>query len=176
MHDIHSKRAAGLAMAALLAGCGGGGGSSRCDSITGGGATVTASGPIDNRAAAADGNLGSHASLRLRSTAQTGSVRATAQSGIVYPAGSVAGAFVSFLNQGSNITGIRTYLNGMMVESATPGANFIFEPASGGTGAELFVGFTTRAQFNAVEFVETDNGSSGNAEYRVYELCSDGRP
>lgn len=157
----------------IVTACGGGGGGSSdsalCDSITGGGATVTSSGPVSNSNAAADGDLGTYAALNLSVTSQTASVRATAQDGIVYPAGSKAGAFVLYANQGSaNVTTIRTYLNGAPVEASTPGTS-IFEPA----GPGFYSGFTATAPFNAVEFNETDNGTSGSPDYRVYEICSD---
>jgi hypothetical protein len=171
---------AALLTAALLSGCGaggsggGGGGSVACDSITGGDAAVTSTGPATNPDDAADGSLYSYGVLQLTSTAQTGSIRATAQSGVVFPAGSRAGVFTSYLNQGtSNATSLRTYLNGVPAETASPLA-MSMEPAYGGTGAEFYLSFETAQPFNAVEFSETDNGANGTAHYRIYEFCSDG--
>jgi hypothetical protein len=162
------------ALSACGSGGGEGGGSAVCDSITGGGSTVTSTGPAFSVADAADGSLYSHGELRLTTASQSGSIRATAQDGVVFPAGSVAGVFSTYMNQGtSNATLIRTYLEGVQVETASPLA-VIFEPTEGGTGAEFFVGFETSQPFDAVEFSETDNGANGTAEYRVYEICSDG--
>lgn len=161
------------AFALLLAGCGGGGGggSASCASITGGGSTTRSSGPVENPAAAADGSLSSYANFRPTPTAQSGSVRAIAQDGIVYPAGSQAGAFAAFLNQGSsNSTSLRTYLDGRLVETSSP-ANLSVDFSEDG---HFYISFRTSVPFDAVEFAETDSGSSARAEYRVYELCSDG--
>lgn len=153
-------------------GSGGGSGSVRCDSITGGGAEVSTTGPVSNANAAADGDLYSAARLNINASSQSATVRATAQTGIVFPAGSFASVFVTFNNQGGNVTLLRTYLEGALVETANPVA-VTFEPANGGTGAELFLGFRTNAPFDALEFFESDDGSSGAPDYRVYEICSD---
>jgi hypothetical protein len=162
-----------------LSGCGGdgggAGGSAACDSITGGTSSVTSTGPASNPAAAADGDLYSYGTLLLTATSQSGTIRATAQDGVVFPAGSRAGAFVTYLNQGSsNATLFRTYLDGVLVETESPGSG-IFDPTDSGTGATFYSGFVTSAPFDAVEFSEIDNGANGTAEYRVYEICSDGR-
>ena len=150
----------------------GGGGQVACNSITGGGSRVTSSGPVSNPGAAADGDLNSYATLNINTASQTASIRATAQSGIIFPSGSRAGAFVTFGNQqGSNATVVRTYLRGVMQETSTP-ANAIFDFAGSGTDANLYTGFTTSRQFDAVEFSETDNSAA--PVYRVYEICSDG--
>jgi hypothetical protein len=155
-------------------GSGGGGGNVACDSITGGDSMVTSTGPAANVGDAADGNLYSYGALQLTTAEQSGSIRATAQDGVVFPAGSRAGVFTSYLNQGtSNATTLRTYLNGVPVETASPLA-WSFEPAYGGTGAEFYLSFETTQPFNAVEFAETDNGANGTAQYRIYEICSDG--
>ena len=169
-----------LSCGLLLASCGGGaggglgGGGVSCDSITGGAATVTSTGPAVDAGDAADGNLYSYGALELTTLEQSGSIRATAQDGVVFPAGSRAGVFTSYLNQGtSNATTLRTYLNGVPVETASPLA-VSFEPAYGSTGAEFYLSFETSQPFNGVEFAETDNGANGTAEYRIYEICSDG--
>lgn len=166
-----------FALALLLAACGsggGGGGNVACDSITGGGSTVTSTGPAVNAAKAADGDLGSYGALHLTATSQSGTIRATAQDGVVFPAGSRVGAFVSFLNQGnSNATTIRTYLDGVLIENGDPGSGF-FDFTGGGTPADFYTGFVASAPFDAVEFSEIDTGGNGTAEYRVYEICSDG--
>jgi hypothetical protein len=163
-----------VGLAATLCGCpGDGDGSARCDSITGGGSAVSSTGPASDAAAAADGSLNSYGALMLTAASQSGTLRATAQDGVVFPAGSRAGVFASYLNQGSNATLIRTYLDGVLVETSVPGST-IFEPTEGGTPAHVYSGLVTSAPFDAVEFAETDNGSNGTAEYRVYEICSDG--
>lgn len=169
----------GLAfLAGMLAGCGGpggggGGGGVACDSITGGASTVSSTGPATNPGKAADGDLYSYGAL-VFTPSGSGTIRATAQDGVVFPAGSRVGAFVSFVNQsGSNATTVSTYLDGVPVESKNPG-NGIFEPAFGGTGADLYTGFVASAPFDAVEFSEVTSGGTQTSEYRVYEICSDG--
>lgn len=175
------KRTSFVAVTMLTVGCGGGGSGgsggavAACASISGGTSSVTSTGPASNTSAAVDGDLFSHATLALTSSSQSGSIRATAQSGVVFPAGSRAGVFASLLNQGTaNVTMIRTYLNGALVESRSP-ANAIFEQPNGDTGAGLYIGLVTTAPFDAVEFAETDNGANGTTDYRVYEICSDGK-
>lgn len=177
-----TRRITIVLLATALAGCGGGGAgggggavtSAACDSITGGGSTVSSTGPATDAADAADGSQYTYGILELTSTSQTGTLRATAQDGVVFPAGSRAGAFAEYLNQGSsNVTSIRTYLDGVLVESSSP-ATSIFDPTDGGIPAAVYTGFVTSAPFDAVEFSEVDNGANGTAEYRVYEICSDG--
>jgi hypothetical protein len=168
-----------LLLAGALGACGGGGGgaggggSVACDSITGGGSTVSSTGPAVNPDKAADGDLHSYGAL-VFSPSGTGTIRATAQDGIVFPAGSRVGAFVTYLNQsGSNATTLRTYLDGILVESENPGSGF-FDPTYGDTPAGFYTGFVTSAPFDAVEFSEVTSGGTQTSEYRVYEICSDG--
>jgi hypothetical protein len=166
---------AALLLAAALSGCGGGGGggSVACDTITGGASSVSSTGPASNPGRAADGDLGSYGAL-VFSPSGSGTIRATAQDGVVFPAGSRVGAFVSFLSQsGSNATSMRTYLDGILIETGDPATGF-FDPTYGDTAAGFYVGFEASAPFDAVEFAEVTSGGTQTSEYRVYEICSDG--
>jgi hypothetical protein len=166
----------------VLAGCDNDTDSAECDSIRGGDSQVSTTGPVTDAQAAVDGNLNSFAPMNLGQTvdeqpaADAASIRATAQEGIVYPAGSRAGVFVTMNNPGpSDIALVRTYLDDQLVETASPG-NTISEPAQRGTDAQRYFGLTTSAPFDAVEFSASTTPEEGAAppDYRVYEICSDG--
>jgi hypothetical protein len=160
---------AGAFAATLLAACGGSSGpqgaSGACASITGGLATVEATGDVTRPAAAADGDFASHASASFTPLSQFASITATAQPGVVYPAGSVAGAFIHQLNQGTaSSTTITTLLDGQPVDSSSPASN-----AHDGD----FSGVVASAPFDAVRVSFTDTGEGAGADYRVFEICSD---
>ena len=148
--------------------------STRCDSISGGNSSVSTEGPVSNAGAAVDNDLESFASLNLSTASRTASIRATAQEGVAYPAGARAGAFVTMRNQGSsNATTVRLFMEGTLVEQSNI-TNSINDPTAEGTAAERYVGLTSSVTFDAVELVQTDNGSSVTPTYQVHEICSDG--
>jgi len=183
----------------------------RCDSISGGKAKVTSVREagclrcaVKKPYAAADDQAKSFASLEVFSSSllQGISIRATAQRGIVYPAGGRAGVFFSRPDNdpngdnidsgGSYSLGIGTYLGGKLQESAgllntnevlsearTGGYNF----PGGSTLANEYVYIQTTKPYDAVELYVTDtqvrvggDGQTevGSAPYKVYEICSDG--
>ena len=173
---------------ALVAGCGGGGGSNSantvsgsCTSISGGASTLTADCTgctVQDRRFAADGSLSSFAQAVSAAGSATANVtiRATAQSGVVFPAGSAPGVF--FTPQRAPCTNcavtVTTYLSGAPQESR-PGSN---NSSLSGDGASVYVGFTATLPFDALEVTETGPVTPmGGAEiFRVYELCSDSSP
>lgn len=164
-----------------LSACGGGGSDdgATCNSINGPGAQVTSSClgcTISNPDNAADGDLDSAASAAAIAPASNVSVtiRATAQNGVVYPAGSIAGVFYTphgNVCDNCAIT-INTYMNGVLQDTRS-GTN---NSSGHGSKAAYFTGMETLLPFNAVEIV--DSGAAGslesNALLDVYEICSDG--
>jgi hypothetical protein len=195
------KYAGGLALATacLVCGCGGGesgdssgtqggdggssGGNAACASITGGDSRVnfnvdtgcTQCGVTDSQAAA-DGDLNTAATLKVQNAApaQGVSIRATAQSGVVFAAGQMAGAYVAVpagTAQTYTVT-IRTLLGGTVQESDSSDNN------GGGCGMcgghpSRFDGFRTTMQFDAVEVFISDSQAGGTPDFKVYEICSD---
>ena len=174
------------AVLAMVAGCGGSGGSggsssgAYCDSIRGGGAQFMASCTgctLSSQNAAVDGNLDSAA----EAVATTGGVnplatlRATAQPGIVYPAGSRGGVFFTAYSNVCDTCSItiNTYLGGVLQETQS-GAN-----NSGGPGSGAFYSAVNSLRpFDAVEIVASGvvapppTGSGRVVD--VFEICSDG--
>ena len=170
-------------LATMFAGCGGGGSESGayCSSINGGRAELAASCAgctIDRQTAAVDGNLDSAAAA----VATTGganpaaTLRATAQPGIVYPAGSNAGVFFtpySNVCDTCSVT-ISTYLDGVLQESRSGVSN----STGSGSKAAVYSAVNALRPFNAVEIVASGlvapppTGSGRLVD--VYEICSDG--
>ena len=168
-----------------------------CNSITGGGAKVTSkidSGCVDctieTAEAAADGKADSFASLTLFSL-QGASLRATAQPGIVFPAGGRAGVFYSLPNNnpdGDNIDSggtwsfaVHTYLGGKLQESDGGLANS--QDTADGSHASRYSFVETTKPYDAVEVYFSDaqlrvsgqgQPTVGSAAHKVYEICSDG--
>lgn len=168
--------------AMALSACGGSGDGPRgfCQSITGGGAQLTNSClgcTISNAADAADGSLGSSAVAvtAAGATTATATIRATAQNGIVYPAGSTAGVFYTpGRDEGCNNCGITvsTYMNGARQESQSGTNNSNVD----GAPSAFFTGINTTLPFNAVEIVDTGavSPTGGSLHLQVYEICSAG--
>lgn len=172
-----------------------------CDSIVGG-STVTATltegclnCDIADAAKVADDVARSFASFTINDAPQTqgGSVRVTAQSGVVFPAGREAGAYITIPEQpdgaevqllSSNAIAIKTYLGGALQEetSALAEPRLKLQAVSGDPELpESYVSFTTSKIFDAVELFisnsQTAIGTGGISQtpaYKVYELCSDG--
>lgn len=162
------KLVAGSFAAMGIVACNGGGGPAArtgCQSITGGLSTVTSTGSVANTGAAADGNAASYASATFSPASQSASVTATAQDGVVYPAGSRAGAFVTQLNQGTaSTTTVTTLLDGRPVDSSSPASN---------ASEDDFSGLIATGPFDAVRVSFTDTGDAVGSDYRVFEICSD---
>ena len=176
-------RSAVLVVALVLAGCGSssspGDRAPSCDTITGGSSQFTsscASGcTIANPQAAADGNLDTSADITpvAGATSDSATFRATAQSGIVYPAGSKPGVMLTQPPFDSTANDVVTYLNGAMQERMSGNSTAAIQP--GGGGANAYFTFTSTKQFNAVEFTTTNSWGSGKSPvYRVFEICSNG--
>ena len=127
-----------------------------------------------NGGLAVDGARASYASLRLGDGATD--LRATAPSGVVFPAGNFAGALMLIPQSYAPQTQwtVTTYLNGLPQESRTP-ANASGDDPANPTGTDDFYGFTSSMPFDAVEF-HLSGGSPGIntstvPEIRVYEFC-----
>lgn len=160
-----------------------------CSPVGGGNATAQTScvtcptNAISNKLYAIDTNLDSFAGISLfqpgSSSNQQGdiSLRATAQSGVVFPAGSRAGLIFG-LPTGQNVrysATVLTYLNGTQQESRQ-----VVVGNTGATHGEIqYFGFDstvpTTLQFNAVEITITETlPNLERHDYRAFEFCSDG--
>ncbi len=161
-----------------------------CDSISGGGAKVSSSvdsGCIDcsvtNADAAADGDLSTFASVDIGVEVPTQgvSIRATAQSGMVFPAGNNATVAFTANLSGTNLaildtgTELRTYLGGVLQESANNLQEYDCKTCGPGSKPYSAVSFQTTKQFDAVEiFMDPGTNSSGltGPNFQVFEICS----
>jgi hypothetical protein len=181
-------------MALLLTACGGGDGGSPSDPGAPGACTffepysTTAgypdSGCTDCSVAdvqrAIDADLGSAATvtagyhpatgcnlLGCQTPAQGIEVRATAPSGVAYPPGNLAGAWVHFPANGSWTAQIATYLNGQLQDGGHTG------PGVSTMGDDqTFLGIQTGKPFDAVAIYLTHDADEGTM-MDVKELCSD---
>jgi len=161
-----------------------------CDSISGGSATLSSSidpgcvvCSISNLPAAADGDLSTPASVSvgIEVPTQGASIRATAQSGMVFPAGNNATVAVTENLSGANLAildsgvELRTYLGGVLQESANDLQEFDCASCGPGSTAYSAVSFQTTKPFDAVEiFMDPGINSSGltGPNYQVFEICS----
>ena len=174
-----------LACGVFLAGCSGGDGAgdglaaqvkSCVGSLSGGGTSVTESFSCTacsnrNRDLSIDGRGDTFAGFSL--VGGTYTIRATAQSGVLYPAGSFAGALMRIpqsYSPGSNWT-IRTYKGGVMQETRSTG-NAAGDDPSNPSGTDSLYGLATTMDFDSVEISLTGGSSSTNGEIRLYEFCS----
>ena len=176
--------ACALATASLVS-CGGGGGGNddfggiNCAGLTG--ATVsqsiqcnagTCSGNYQD--AAIDGDLGTYAVLDVGPNA-AGSVhlRATAQDGVTYPAGTPAAVVYGIARTGGSSLNtaetISTYLDGVLQQtgSANTGFGSTNEGVEGGRRA-----IGTTMPFDAIEMTYTQTGGAADVEVQVYEFCT----
>lgn len=160
--------------------------------ITGGGTSVSSA--VDSNCTscsasdaplAIDGDISTFATLQMNlaliaSGESAVTLRATAQSGVVYAAGNTAGAQVTFPTGVLSDAGvvIRTYLGGVMQEHDGPSLS---TPGFRATGETYFYGLTASTSFDAVEISVVAKGSSdiggvapaaGTALVRVLEFCS----
>jgi hypothetical protein len=161
---------------------GGGTGFSQCESITGGNSRVTtsvASGcfgcSVSEPELAADGDLFSAATVDVPNSfaGQGVSVRATAQPGIIFPAGQQAGVYFvgptssGFSSPDLAVT-ISTYLGGELQE--TPTSYELHGPDETG-GDYSLKSFATSKAFDAVE-VMISNTQAATGPFSIYEICS----
>jgi hypothetical protein len=185
-----------IALASTLVSCLGGGGdglpplTASCESISGGGSTVTKQTDptclfcgVENEAQAADGSLDTFATADAPNAAsgQGVSITATIQEGVVFPQGNRAGVFYkpprnSGFNESHLAISLVTYLDGEVVEQP-PAASDLYEvlgPDATATAQSLsYKGFVTSAPFDAIRVTVSDTqGATGPFEIR--ELCSNG--
>lgn len=130
---------------------------------------------ISNPASAADNDLATGATLSVNAVAPgTGAaIRVTAQAGMTYPSGGMAGAYVSVpagTGQSYTVT-VRTLLAGAVQESNSSDNSGGGSGVSGGHGS-AFDGLATTKAFDAIEVFINNNQASGTPAFNVYELCS----
>jgi len=180
-------KAVTASVALALCSCGGGSSSEStanavCQGFGGGASStvssVSAGSTIANAPAAFDRDLDTFATLTTTGTGN-GTLRGTAQSGVVGAAGSVAGAAVSTPANGTYTITIATYLNDVLQESRLVDT----ETYSGGSATSQncadvclnrtdglsYYGLTTSQAFDAIEAVVDVNGATSPLEIR--ELC-----
>ena len=171
-----TARAVAPLSALLLAACGGGGGGSAiCAYISGGGSSVTStvdpacSGcSVSNERAAADGDLGTGATVTISPVigASDGvSIRATAQHGVVFPAGAEPVIHFSKAN-GRLCRGMSTYLDGAVQDSSPA---FCFQEAN----ASGYDSMVASLPFDAVQIDLTSTEALENAVIDIDEICAD---
>lgn len=173
----------------LLTACGGGDGEdnggeisptskAHCESITGGASSLTATCDgctISNQERAADGDLDTPAiaTVELTAASATMIIRATAQDGVVFPAGSHPGVFFTGLRSSCDTCGttIRTFLQGEEQESQPGFTNTDTTEAA----SEHVSFFEATMPFDAVEIEDAGVVTPGVEDtiYRVYEICSE---
>jgi hypothetical protein len=175
-----------IGLSTALSACGGGGGNGsepgnpgetlpavgNCESITGGESQVssiaTPGGSVLYQELAIDGNFGTHAEMTAIPGGTT-SLRATAQSGIVFPAGTFAG-ITAVCEQESNgyLITISTLLGGTPQESAVSACDPVQQ------------GFVTNKPFDAVQVdvqvppqthIYTCYPCAAERSLSVYEFC-----
>jgi hypothetical protein len=180
------QAAASVAMLTLSA-CGGGGGNGgggdtlpeiNCEAISGGTAQAIAvencsACGVSNAGAAIDNDLDTFAVLHMRAEA-TGTIglRAVAQDGIVYPAGTPAAVVygLSRNNGGSFNTAetISTYLDGVLQNTGTVSI-------AGVDGGDRPLGRRatgTTKDFDAIEYTYAQTGGTTEVEIHVHEFCT----
>ena len=169
-----------------LAACGGGGGSDSdsllrgCSPIAGGATQVTSSvSPtcagcsVSTPQQVADGNGATFATLAMPGgAAGTVTLRSTAQNGVVFSSGSLAGMVhsISYGTSAGLVIELVTFMGGTEQE------RFNFNSGAGSAeqdpSAPGRASFATSAQYDAVELSFTRASGSGTVEARVHEFCS----
>jgi hypothetical protein len=190
-------RALALALAAsLLAACGGGSSdaSRACVTISGGTTQVTTSPQalcsgctIANGPNAIDGDMTTSATAAFDpSGTGTLTIRATAQQGVVFPAGSQAGAFLTFVAQdpAKPYLGVYvdTYLGGVRQDRIWDSGGFVGSSSSGNfgygcnkpcDGSRRNITGSAPRDFDAVEIGLARDKSGVTEQVEVAEFCSD---
>ncbi len=180
-------RLAALAASVLLGSCLGGGGADdaigdltgACESITGGESTVASNIAdgcfgcmVENEEQAADGDLATFATVTapISFAGQGVSIRATAQSGIIFASGQLAGVYFKapassgFGNADLAVT-ITTHLAGDLQENPT---TYKTKDLGGGV---FFKSFKTTEVFDAVEIM-VSNTQAASGPFEIQEICS----
>ena len=175
------------AVLGFLSACGGGGGDGggggsaglNCAAITGGNTQVTptlncAGCTVSNAPAAIDGNTETYASLFIPAgVGGTLALRATAQDGIVYPAGTPAAVIYAIDRSSGNTLNtaetITTYLDGAPQQTGNAGS---VNNVSGGDVQRGRRAIGTAQQFDAIELAYAQSGGSASSEVQVYEFCT----
>ncbi len=169
--------------ALALNGCGGGGysgggnnGNTVCEVV---GESANTGSSFANPNYAFDGNLDTIATLTAGATNGGGSIRGTAQAGVVEPSGKVAGIYITTPSSGTLTVTINTYLSGAKQEGqqvdqevygnaaaqhCTPGQ--VCEDKS--DGATSYYGLNTTKTFDAIEAVLSWSGPN---PLQIHELC-----
>lgn len=155
----------------------------QCTSITGGNSSASAISDCracttlyPDRAIDADPKTAAMVVVGVNDAGRSG-LRATAQRGIVYPAGSRPGALIKVTKVGSvaqDTKGVlSTYLNGKLQDQRTFSAGG--DTTVNGVGTlEGLNSLKASKPFNAVEV--TFSGVYTNYNLEVFELCSDSKP
>lgn len=182
MKGFRQLRRCLLAPVSLLLGAcsgGGSGGNQRlCEYITGGMTTVQsmvgcASCTYSNLPEAIDGNQDSAATIDIGiGGGGVAAIRAIAQDGITYPAGSQAGVVLAyhFNNSTSPVLLVSTYLDGAQQEQFQFGG---ISGVGGGSKPRSLYLFRTTLAFDATEFSFSRGTSNEAADFQIYEFCSD---
>lgn len=183
----HTRLLAPALLLSALCACDSGGGDSkiaaaigpiRCAGLTG--ATATGSVActagecrVEFHEAAIDGDLGTYATFVVE-PASSGSVslRATAQEGTLYPAGTPAAVvYGSTRTGGSSVSPtetITTYLDGVMQETQAFGTDGVM----GGDDEPGRNVMSTNLPFDAIELGYVQSGGTAHVEVRIYEFCT----
>ncbi len=168
----------------IFAGCSGGGGgggdggSAICSPIGGGGATSTASVSatcfgceVSNKELAIDRNFGSAADITTTAVGNV-TLRGTAQGGVVFPAGSGAGAVFNdpgFDNNSVIEISVSTFLQGSLQESGQIYGT-ICRNCFRSTNNPEYAFLTTTKDFDAIELQMSSPGDS--EAFPVFEICA----
>lgn len=127
---------------------------------------------VGNGAAAIDGDAGSAAQVAVNGAlpSQGVALRATAQSGLIFPAGRLAGVIYSApagTAQNTMIT-ISTFSGGLLQE--TTSSNNM--SGIGGGRSRNFTGIRTSKPFDAVEVFINNTQAETDPTFQVFEFCS----
>lgn len=128
---------------------------------------------ITHAAAAIDGDLDSAAKLIVNSAvpAQGVTLRATAQAGLIFPAGRLAGLYYSApAGTAQNTTVTISTLAGGVVQELSSSSN---TSGIGGGRSKSFNGIRTSKPFDAVEISIRNSQAESQPVFQVFEFCSD---
>lgn len=152
-----------------------------CGAMGGGSAMVAATAEpgsaFGNEAAAFDGNFASHATLTAVSGSGGGTLRGTAQGGVVASAGMIAGIAISRPGEGAYQFTVNTYLDGAPADSAPAASRSYDSPGVQNCISQhclereegSFFGIETTLPFDAIEAVISIAGTQHPLQ--VQELC-----
>lgn len=128
---------------------------------------------VTNAPAAIDGDVNSAARVVVNSAvpAQGVTLRATAQAGVIFPAGRLAGLYYSApagTTQNTTVT-ISTLAGGVVQELSTSSNT----SGIGGGRSKSFSGIRTTKPFDAVEIAIRNSQVESEPVFQVFEFCSD---